>query len=86
LLTPRCKPWLPDPNQPASGKPGAVQRLLDATVCLKQLATLSLAYGVHLRVAEVAALRISDIDSTRMLLRIERGTRASGMTTGPFKP
>jgi putative transposase len=23
---PRCKPWLPNPNQMASGKPGAVQR------------------------------------------------------------
>jgi len=22
---PRCKPWPPDPNQTASGKPGAVQ-------------------------------------------------------------
>ncbi|SFT30800.1 tyrosine-type recombinase/integrase [Methylobacterium sp. yr668] len=50
-----------------------VGRLLDATVCLKHLAALSLAYGAGLRVAEVAALRIGDIDSTRMILRIERG-------------
>ncbi|TXN01103.1 tyrosine-type recombinase/integrase [Methylobacterium sp. WL64] len=52
---------------------GEVGRLLDATVCLKHLAALSLAYGAGLRVAEVAALRIGDVDSTRMLLRIERG-------------
>ncbi|WP_457104593.1 tyrosine-type recombinase/integrase [Methylobacterium sp. P5_C11] len=52
---------------------GEVGRLLDATVCLKHLAALSLAYGAGLRVAEVAALRIGDIDSTRMMLRIERG-------------
>lgn len=50
-----------------------VGRLLDATVCLKHLAALSVAYGARLRVAEVAALRIGDIDSTRMILRIERG-------------
>ena len=50
-----------------------VGRLLDATVCLKHLAALSVAYGAGLRVAEVATLRIGDIDSTRMLLRIERG-------------
>jgi integrase/recombinase XerD len=50
-----------------------VGRLLDATVCLKHLAALSVAYGAGLRVAEVAALRIGDIDSTRMILRIERG-------------
>ncbi|MCJ2124403.1 tyrosine-type recombinase/integrase [Methylobacterium sp. J-077] len=50
-----------------------VGRLLDATVCLKHLAALSVAYGAGLRVAEVAALRFDDIDSTRMHLRIERG-------------
>jgi integrase len=34
---------------------------------------LSVAYGAGLRVAEVAALKVSDINSERMLLRIERG-------------
>ena len=33
LLTPRCKPWPPDPNQPASGKPGAVQTVLPSGDC-----------------------------------------------------
>ncbi|MCJ2125216.1 tyrosine-type recombinase/integrase [Methylobacterium sp. J-077] len=50
-----------------------VGRLLGATVCLKHLAALSVAYGAGLRVAKVAALKVSDVDSTRMLLRVERG-------------
>jgi integrase len=31
------------------------------------------AYGAGLRVAEVAALKVGDIDSQRMLIRVERG-------------
>uniref|UniRef100_UPI001F414E7E tyrosine-type recombinase/integrase n=1 Tax=Acidocella facilis TaxID=525 RepID=UPI001F414E7E len=50
-----------------------VARLLDATTCLKHRAALSVAYGAGLRVAEVVALKVSDIDSERMLLRVERG-------------
>ena len=34
---------------------------------------MSVAYGAGLRVAEVSALKVSYIDSERMLLRIERG-------------
>jgi site-specific recombinase XerD len=50
-----------------------VKRLLEATTCLKHQAALSVAYGAGLRVAEVAALKVSDVDSKRMVLRIERG-------------
>ncbi len=50
-----------------------MKRLLDATTCLKHQAALSVAYGAGLRVAEVSALKVSDVDSERMLLRIERG-------------
>nr|WP_063908789.1 tyrosine-type recombinase/integrase [Acetobacter malorum] len=50
-----------------------VARLLNATTCLKHQVALSVAYGAGLRVAEVAALKVSDIDSARMLLRVERG-------------
>jgi site-specific recombinase XerD len=50
-----------------------MRRLLNATTCLKHHAALSVAYGAGLRVAEVSALKVSDIDSERMLLRIERG-------------
>ena len=50
-----------------------VVRLLSATSCLKHQAALSVAYGAGLRVAEVAALKVTDIDSERMLIRVERG-------------
>jgi integrase/recombinase XerD len=50
-----------------------VARLLDATTCLKHQAALSVAYGAGLRVAEVSALKVRDIDSERMLIRVERG-------------
>src|ERR1700758_3288613 len=50
-----------------------VARLLNATTCLKHQAALSVAYGAGLRVAEVSGLKVSDIDSERMLLRIECG-------------
>ena len=50
-----------------------VKRLLEATTCLKHQAALSVAYGAGLRVSEVAMLKVTDVDSKRMLLRIERG-------------
>jgi integrase len=53
--------------------PDEVGRLLNATTCLKHQAALSVAYGAGLRVAEVSSLKVSDIDSERMLLRVERG-------------
>lgn len=53
--------------------PDEVARLLDATTCLKHQAALSVAYGAGLRASEVAALKVRDVDSERMLLRVERG-------------
>jgi integrase/recombinase XerD len=50
-----------------------VARLLNATTCLKHQAALSVAYGSGLRVAEVSTLKVTDVDSERMLLRVERG-------------
>ena len=50
-----------------------MKRLLEATTCLKHQAALSVAYGAGLRVAEVSHLKVRDIDSERMLLRIEQG-------------
>ncbi|MFN7090845.1 MAG: tyrosine-type recombinase/integrase [Allorhizobium sp.] len=50
-----------------------VARLLNATTCLKHQAALSVAYGAGLRVAEVSMLKVTDVDSERMLLRVERG-------------
>ncbi len=53
--------------------PDEVARLLAATTCLKHRAALSVAYGTGLRVAEVASLKVGDIDSERMMIRVERG-------------
>jgi integrase/recombinase XerD len=53
--------------------PDEVARLLTATTCIKHRAALAVAYGAGLRVAEVAALKVGDIDSERMLIRVERG-------------
>jgi len=60
-------------QDPGGANLGEVKWLLDATTCLKHQAALSVAYGAGLRVAEVSALKVSDIDSKGMLLRIERG-------------
>jgi integrase/recombinase XerD len=53
--------------------PDEVARLLQATTCLTHQAALSVAYGAGLRVAEVSTLKVGDIDSERMLIRVERG-------------
>lgn len=50
-----------------------VARLLGATTCLKHQAALSVAYGAGLRASDLTALKVRDIDSERMLLRVERG-------------
>jgi integrase/recombinase XerD len=50
-----------------------VGRLLEAAPGAKYKAALGTAYGAGLRVSEVAALKIDDIDSTRMLMRVEQG-------------
>ncbi len=50
-----------------------VTRLIDAAGNPKYRAALSVAYGAGLRVSEVVALKINDIDSTRMTLRVEQG-------------
>jgi len=53
--------------------PEEVARLLEAAPGLKYKAALSVAYGAGLRVSEVANLKVSDIDSGRMMLRVEQG-------------
>src|SRR6202041_928302 len=60
-------------KMPAVLSPDEVARLLNATTCLKHQAALSVAYGAGLRVAEVSTLKVTDVDSERMLLRVERG-------------
>src|SRR5271154_6947474 len=53
--------------------PEEVARFLDAAPGLKYKVALSVAYGAGLRVSEVVALKLSDIDSKRMVIRIEQG-------------
>jgi len=50
-----------------------VGRLLEAAPGPKYTAALGTAYGAGLRVSEVTALKVCDIDSTRMLIRVEQG-------------
>jgi len=50
-----------------------VLRLLEAAPGPKHKAALSVAYGAGLRAMEVVALKVSDIDSKRMMLRVEQG-------------
>jgi site-specific recombinase XerD len=53
--------------------PQEVARLLNAAPGLKYKAALSVAYGAGLRAAEVVSLKPTDIDSKRMIIRVERG-------------
>jgi site-specific recombinase XerD len=53
--------------------PEEVARLLEAAPGLKYKAALSVAYGAGLRASEVIALKITDIDSARMVIRVEQG-------------
>jgi integrase/recombinase XerD len=50
-----------------------VVRLLEMTPGVKYQTAFSVTYGAGLRVSEVAALKVSDIDSDRMRLRVEQG-------------
>ena len=53
--------------------PEEVVCLLDAAPGLKYKAALSVAYGAGLRAAEVVSLKVRDIDSKRMVIRVEQG-------------
>ena len=50
-----------------------VARLLEGASRAKHKAALSVAYGAGLRASEVVSLKITDIDSARMVLRVEQG-------------
>jgi integrase/recombinase XerD len=53
--------------------PEEVARFLKAAPGVKYKAAFSAAYGAGLRVSEVASLKVSDIDSERMMLRVDQG-------------
>jgi integrase/recombinase XerD len=53
--------------------PAEVASLLEAAPGLKWRTALSVAYGAGLRASEVVGLKVSDIDSERMRIRVEQG-------------
>jgi len=53
--------------------PQEVARLIAGAGNLKHQTALSVAYGAGLRASEVVSLKVGDIDSQRMALRVEQG-------------
>jgi integrase/recombinase XerD len=53
--------------------PEEVARLLEAAPGLKYKAALSVAYAAGLRASELVSLKVCDIDSARMVIRVEQG-------------
>jgi site-specific recombinase XerD len=67
-------PFVREPRKlPVILSPEEVWRLLEAAPGLKYRAALSVAYGAGLRASEVVALKVADIDSDRMVIRVEQG-------------
>jgi integrase/recombinase XerD len=68
---------IPFPRQehklPVAVSPGEVARFLDAIPNMKHRAILMTAYAAGLRTSEVTHLRVGDIDSERMVIRIQQG-------------
>jgi integrase/recombinase XerD len=67
-------PFVREPRKlPVVLSPEEVARFLEAAPGLKYRAALSVAYGAGLRANEVVSLKIGDLDSTRMVIRVEQG-------------
>lgn len=68
---------IPSPKQehrlPVILSPGEVLRLLEAAPSFSHQVIFSTMYGTGVRVSEALHLRVSDIDSQRMMIRIEQG-------------
>ncbi len=78
----RDMPFVREPRRlPVVLSPQEVARLLDAAPGLKYKAALSIAYGAGLRASEVISLKIADIDSARMVIRVEQRARAARTAT-----
>jgi site-specific recombinase XerD len=77
LGRPRRDFWIPAPKQPQT-QPHVlslqeVVRLLTQTEHRRDRALLMTTYAAGLRVSEVVALKVTDLDSERMLIRVEQG-------------
>ena len=67
-------PFVPEPRKlPVVLSADEVARLLEAAPSLKSKAALSVAYGAGLRASEIVSLKVGDIDSARMVIRVEQG-------------
>jgi site-specific recombinase XerD len=53
--------------------PEEVSRFFEHVGCLKHRAALMLCYGAGLRISEAVKIRVGDIDSDRMMIRVEEG-------------
>lgn len=58
---------------PVTLTPGEVSRLLSAVASLRDRMAMEIAYAAGLRLGEVLRLKVSDIDSGGMILRVEQG-------------
>jgi integrase/recombinase XerD len=69
--------YIPFPKQekklPVVLSQDEISRFFESLPNLKHRAFLMTAYATGLRVSEVASLRVADIDSQRMMIRIEQG-------------
>jgi integrase len=67
-------PFVREPRRlPVVLSPEEVARLLNAAPGLKYKAALSIASGAGLRASEIISLKVGDIDSVRMVIRVEQG-------------
>jgi site-specific recombinase XerD len=75
-LTAKLQPVKVPRTLPVVLSPEEVTRLIAAAHGVKHQAALSVAYGAGLRASEVIRLKVSDVDSQRMTLRVEQGKGA----------
>ena len=63
----------PPQRLPVTLSADEVRRLLDAAPTVRARAMMEVAYSGGLRLSEVLRLKVTDIDSSRMIIRVERG-------------
>jgi len=82
FLPPRKGSW----RLPEVFSPKEVQRLLLAAVRHRDRCLLMTAYATGLRVSELVRLKVSDIDSERMTVRVEQGRQGKKRPLHDFVP
>src|SRR5712691_7626505 len=80
FLPPRKKTW----RLPEVLSPKEVERLLLAAVKPRERCLLMTAYATGLRVSELVRLKVSDIDSERMMVKVEQGKAREEKTATRF--